>query len=68
MSGGAGDDWIYTSHGTNTVSAGTGHDTVYAYYGHGTVDCGAGNDIVWIRRLAVNQHYKLRNCERQAQL
>ncbi len=40
LNGDAGADWIYTSHGTNTVRGGAGNDFIYAYYGHGTIDCG----------------------------
>lgn len=59
--GDAGNDWIYTSHGTNTVSAGAGNDFVWAYYGHGTIDCGPGLDTV---RVRTNGAYRLRGCER----
>jgi Ca2+-binding RTX toxin-like protein len=68
ISGGAGNDWIYTSHGTNTINAGPGNDIIYAYYGKGTIDCGPGNDLVFTRRLASNIHFKLRHCERTAKI
>ncbi|MEH3054620.1 MAG: hypothetical protein PGN13_11550 [Patulibacter minatonensis] len=62
LDGGAGADWIYTSHGTNTVRGGEGNDFIYAYYGHGTIDCGPGRyDRVKIR-LGTGQ-YKVKNCE-----
>ena len=64
LSGGAGDDWIYSSHGTNTISAGPGNDHISVYYGRGTLDCGPGRDVVLARRLPENRHYRLRNCER----
>jgi Ca2+-binding RTX toxin-like protein len=60
LSGGAGDDWIYTSHGTNTVRAGSGNDVVWAFYGKGTVDCGPGYDRV---RKRFSNRYRFRNCE-----
>ena len=60
--GGSGDDWIYTSHGTNHVDAGPGDDHVFAYFGRGTIDCGAGHDIL---TLAISDFhaYTVRNCE-----
>jgi Ca2+-binding RTX toxin-like protein len=63
LSGGAGHDFIYTSHGTNTVTAGRGNDHIWAFYGHGTINCGPGNDIVRVR--TPNRSYKLRGCERR---
>jgi hypothetical protein len=59
--GGAGDDWIYPSHGRTTVRAGAGRDFVHAFYGRGTIDCGAGRDTVRVRQ---NGAFRLRGCER----
>lgn len=59
--GGAGDDWIYPSHGSNRIYAGSGADIVRAYYGHGSIDCGPGRDTAQVR---MNGAYNLRNCER----
>ena len=62
LDGGAGDDWIYTSHGTNHVDAGPGDDHVFAYFGRGTIDCGAGDDVLTLSKSA--QHsYTYSNCE-----
>jgi Ca2+-binding RTX toxin-like protein len=61
LSGGAGNDWIYPSHGSTTVSGGPGRDYVWAYYGKGTINCGPGTDTVRVR-LDTGQ-FKLRNCE-----
>jgi len=61
LTGGAGDDWIYSSHGTNTIRAGSGNDVVWAFYGRGTVDCGPGNDTIRIRN---SNRYRFRNCEK----
>ena len=33
LSGGSGNDWLYPSHGRNTILGGPGVDYVYAYYG-----------------------------------
>lgn len=60
--GGSGADWIYASHGTNTIVAGPGNDRVRAHFGKGTVDCGSGWDRV---HYAQTRRYlwKIRNCE-----
>ncbi len=42
--GGAGNDFIYPSHGRSTIDAGPGNDTIRAFYGRGTIDCGAGDE------------------------
>lgn len=63
LSGGPGRDFIYTSHGTNTVDGGAGNDYIFAYYGHGTIDCGPGYDQVKVR-LGTGQ-FKLKNCEQR---
>jgi Ca2+-binding RTX toxin-like protein len=62
LNGGDGDDYIYTSHGTNTVTGGRGNDFIYAYYGHGTIDCGPGYDTVKIH--LDGDPYRIENCER----
>lgn len=61
LDGGAGNDWLYTSHGRNTVRGGAGRDYVWAYYGRGTIDCGPGFDTL---RIRVVNRYRHRNCER----
>jgi RTX calcium-binding nonapeptide repeat (4 copies) len=60
LDGGAGNDWIYASHGSNTIIGGPGDDHITAAFGHGTIDCGSGYDTVAAKRT-----YKLRNCERR---
>lgn len=61
--GGAGNDWIYASHGTNYIWTGAGEDHVLLVYGHGVVDCnGSGRKILVMRRLAKNRHYQLIGC------
>jgi hypothetical protein len=62
LRGGAGNDWIYPSHGTTRVDAGPGRDYIWAFYGKGTIDCGAGsNDTARVRE---NGAFRVRNCER----
>jgi Ca2+-binding RTX toxin-like protein len=63
LAGGAGNDFIYTSHGTNTVRGGPGADHIWAFYGHGTIDCGPGTDVVRLR--GGSKAYKLKSCERR---
>jgi hypothetical protein len=61
LSGGAGNDWLYPSHGHVTVKGGPGRDYVYGYYGKGTIDCGPGIDTARVRQTGA---YKVRNCEK----
>lgn len=63
LSGGAGSDFIYTSHGHNTVHGGTGNDYIWASQGRGTIDCGPGIDTVRVRKHG--SRYRLRSCERR---
>ena len=61
LSGGAAGDFMYASHGTNTIDSGGGNDHVYAYYGHGSINCGGGGkDVAWVRK---NGAYHTRSCE-----
>ncbi|HVW18437.1 MAG TPA: calcium-binding protein [Solirubrobacteraceae bacterium] len=60
LRGGPGNDWIYTSHGTNHVYGGTGADKIIAYYGHGVIDCGPGHDNAEVQE---NGAYRLISCE-----
>jgi Ca2+-binding RTX toxin-like protein len=61
--GGPGNDFIYTSHGTNTIAAGAGNDWVKAHFGKGAIDCGPGRDLLFISRRA-QRHFTIRGCER----
>jgi hypothetical protein len=61
--GGAGNDFIYGSHGYNVIDAGAGNDEIKTHFGRGTVDCGPGNDLLYISRRA-SRSYKVRGCER----
>ena len=61
--GGNGRDFIYASHGTNTIAAGGGDDWVKAHFGRGSIDCGGGRDLLYISRRA-QRHYTIRHCER----
>ncbi|MGZ4268415.1 MAG: calcium-binding protein [Solirubrobacteraceae bacterium] len=61
--GGAGNDFIYASHGYNDIEAGGGDDYVKAHFGHGVIDCGGGTDTLYISRRA-QRHYRVRRCDR----
>jgi Ca2+-binding RTX toxin-like protein len=61
--GGAGDDFIYASHGRNIISGGPGNDTIHAHFGYGSVDCGAGYDTLILSHRS-KPGYRIRNCER----
>ncbi len=63
LTGGAGGDFIYASHGTNIIRANGGDDDVKAHFGRGIIDCGAGRDTLYVSRRA-QKSYKIRNCDR----
>ncbi|MEA2179871.1 MAG: hypothetical protein QOG77_3168 [Solirubrobacteraceae bacterium] len=61
--GGPRKDFIYASHGQNTIAAGGGNDYVKAHFGRGAIDCGGGRDTLYISRRA-QKAYTVRGCER----
>jgi hypothetical protein len=61
LSGGAGADFIYASHGTNNISTGPGRDTVHAHFGRGQIQCGSPAAVVYISRRS-RPRYKLVGC------
>lgn len=62
ISGGSGDDFIYSSHGHNFIDAGAGADYVKVHFGYGTINCGPGRDILEISPKA-QKRSKIKNCE-----
>jgi hypothetical protein len=63
LHGGAGNDWIYSSHGFNEIWTGAGDDHLLLVYGHGTVYCnGAGVKTFVMRYLPENRPWKLVGC------
>jgi hypothetical protein len=60
--GGAGRDFIYASHGKNTIQAGAGDDWLKAHFGRGSIDCGPGRDVLYVSRKAQKQ-YRITGCE-----
>lgn len=63
MYGGAGNDFIYSARGRNTIKGGLGNDAIKARYGKGTVDCGPGRDIVHLPRKR-RRNWTFISCER----
>lgn len=63
LHGGAGDDWLYASHGYNHIWTGAGDDHVALVYGHGIVDCdGPGRKTLVMRYLPQNRPWTLVGC------
>jgi hypothetical protein len=62
LNGGDGNDFLYASHGRNTINAGSGKDYVKAHYGRGAIDCGGGTDVLYVSHRA-RKGYKIKNCE-----
>ncbi|HEV3048466.1 MAG TPA: hypothetical protein VGY13_14020 [Solirubrobacteraceae bacterium] len=61
--GGAGEDWIYASHGFNEIWTGAGNDHLALVYGHGIVYCdGKGVKTFVMRYLPQNRPWKLVGC------
>ena len=61
--GGAGDDFIYGSHGYNRITGGPGNDAISVHYGRGVVDCGPGRDIYHVAKSR-KRKYTFKNCEK----
>ncbi|HWK25839.1 MAG TPA: hypothetical protein VNS09_04710 [Solirubrobacter sp.] len=62
LRGGAGNDFLYPSHGKNLLYGGPGNDRIIAYYGHGLIDCGPG-DKDYAQTRWQSSAYKVVNCE-----
>jgi hypothetical protein len=63
LHGGAGADWIYSSHGYNEIWTGGGDDHLALVYGHGTVICnGPGVKTFVMRYLPQNRPWSLVGC------
>jgi RTX calcium-binding nonapeptide repeat (4 copies) len=61
--GGAGSDWIYSSHGHSEIWTGAGNDHIALVYGSGTVHCnGGGLKTLVMRFLPQNRHWNLIGC------
>jgi hypothetical protein len=63
LHGGAGSDWIYSSHGYNEIWTGAGDDHLALVYGHGTIYCnGPGVKTFVMRYLPQNRPWTLVGC------
>ena len=61
--GGAGEDWIYASHGFNEIWTGAGNDHLALVYGHGVIHCnGPGVKTFVMRYLPENRPWTLEGC------
>lgn len=61
--GGGGNDFLYSSHGINTLDGGAGNDAIKSRYGRGTVNCGSGRDIVYVPKSR-KRNWKFIGCEK----
>jgi Ca2+-binding RTX toxin-like protein len=63
LSGGAGKDYIYASHGRNAIRTGGGDDVVHAHFGHGSITCDGGAPTIFLSRKS-QKRYRLHGCKR----
>ncbi|MEA2154167.1 MAG: hypothetical protein QOE11_307 [Solirubrobacteraceae bacterium] len=63
ITGGAGKDFIYASHGTNTIVTGGGADQVHAHFGRGTITCATKKPLIFLSHRS-QKKYKLHGCTR----
>lgn len=64
LHGGAGADWIYSSHGYNEIWTGAGNDHLALVYGHGVIYCnGPGLKTLVMRYLPQNRPWRLVGCD-----
>jgi hypothetical protein len=61
LNGGAGPDFIYTSHGTNIIHTGGGLDVVHAHFGRGEIFCESDSTIVYLSHRS-SHLYTLHGC------
>jgi Ca2+-binding RTX toxin-like protein len=61
IKGGAGKDFIYSSHGKNVITSGGGADQIHAHYGHGTIACASAKATVFLSHKS-QKLYKLHGC------
>jgi hypothetical protein len=67
LHGGAGNDWIYSSHGDNEIWTGGGDDHLLLVYGHGVVFCNGGGLKTFVMRyLPQNRPWKMVGCDHKA--
>jgi Ca2+-binding RTX toxin-like protein len=60
--GGAGNDFIYASHGLNYIDTGGGYDVVHAHFGRGDIHCNSASVTVYLSH-ADRRGWKLFGCK-----
>jgi hypothetical protein len=63
LTGGAGKDHIYASHGTNTIVTNGGADQVHAHFGRGSITCATKKPLIFLSHRS-QKKYKLHGCTR----
>ena len=63
LTGGAGKDYIYASHGTNVIVSNGGADQIHAHYGRGSITCTDAKPLVFLSHRS-KKVYKLHGCTR----
>jgi Ca2+-binding RTX toxin-like protein len=63
ITGGAGKDFIYASHGRNVIHTNGGNDQIHAHFGHGEIFCEGAKPLVWMSHKS-RKLYKLHGCTR----
>jgi len=61
LTGGAGKDFIYASHGRNTIVSNGGADQIHAHYGRGTITCTTKAPLIFLSHRS-QKLYKLHGC------
>jgi hypothetical protein len=61
IKGGAGKDFIYASHGFNTISSGGGADQIHAHFGRGTITCASPKPTIFLSHRS-RKLYRLHGC------
>jgi hypothetical protein len=61
--GGAGNDFIYASHGHNLSDTGGGNDVVHAHFGWGSITCHSSRTLVFLSHES-RKRYQLHGCQR----
>ena len=63
ITGGAGKDFVYASHGTNLIHGGGGPDQIHAHFGTGEIWCASGKATVFMSHKS-RKRYRLHGCTR----
>jgi hypothetical protein len=63
LTGGAGKDHIYASHGRNTIVTHGGADQIHAHFGRGSITCTTKAPLVFLSHRS-QKRYKLHGCPR----